>query len=151
MKVIDLAPELFEPYFAFFRPAHSHGRVPARIKELARLRIAILNGCNTCLFARYTQAAQEGLDEATISQVHRPEAERALSTREALAVRFAERMATDFRSVDAEFMSELRKSFTDAEIAELGLMIGQYLAMGRLLVVLGGHEDACEIYTPPNG
>jgi hypothetical protein len=28
-------------------------------------------------------------------------------------------------------------------------MIGQYLAMGRLLVILGGHDAACEIYTPP--
>lgn len=58
-------------------------------------------------------------------------------------------MATDFRSVDAPFVAELRTQFSDAEIAELGLMIGQYLAMGRLLVILGGHEAACEIYTAP--
>lgn len=47
-------------------------------------------------------------------------------------------------------MAELREQFSDAEIAELGLMIGQYLAMGRLLVILGGHDAACEIYTPPS-
>ena len=32
------------------------------------------------------------------------------------------------------------------KIAELGLMIGQYLALGRLLVITGGHKLACEIY-----
>jgi hypothetical protein len=43
---------------------------------------------------------------------------------------------------------ELREVFTDAEIAELGLMIGQYLALGRLLVIAGSHKGACEIYVP---
>ena len=64
-------------------------------------------------------------------------------------MRFAERMAADFRTVDEAFMAELRGQFGDAEIAELGLMLGQYLAMGRLLVIMGAHDGACEIYVPP--
>lgn len=28
-------------------------------------------------------------------------------------------------------------------------MIGQYLALGRLLVISGQHQLACEIYEPP--
>ncbi len=63
-------------------------------------------------------------------------------------MRFAEKLATDFRSVDSAFKAELRESFSDAEIAELGLMIGQYIALGRLLVIAGGHKAACEIYIP---
>lgn len=58
-------------------------------------------------------------------------------------------MATDFRSVDAAFARELREHFSDAEIAELGLMIGQYMALGRMLVISGGHQGACEIYEAP--
>jgi alkylhydroperoxidase family enzyme len=58
-------------------------------------------------------------------------------------------MVTDFRTVDADFMAELRPHFSDPEIVELGLMIGQYMAMGRLLVITGSHEGACEIYVPP--
>ena len=34
-------------YFAFFKPGHTEGIVPARIKELARLKIAALNECDT--------------------------------------------------------------------------------------------------------
>lgn len=71
-----------------------------------------------------------------------------LDAREALAVRFAERMALDFRAVDASFKAELREHFRDAEIAELGMMIGQYIALGRLLVIAGGDKVACEIYVP---
>jgi len=63
-------------------------------------------------------------------------------------VRFAERAALDFRSIDAAFKAELRSQFTDAEIAELGMMIQQYIALGRLLVMAGGDKMACEIYVP---
>jgi len=83
-----------------------------------------------------------------VAQIHLPEAERSLAPREDLAVRYAERMATDFKTVPGAFLAELRAHFSDAEIAELGLMIGQYLALGRMLVVTGTHKGACEIYVP---
>jgi alkylhydroperoxidase family enzyme len=63
-------------------------------------------------------------------------------------VQFAERAALDFRSIDDEFVTELRRHFSDAEIAELGMMIQQYIALGRLLVMAGGDKMACEIYVP---
>ena len=63
-------------------------------------------------------------------------------------MQFAERAALDFRSVEATFVAELRKHFSDAEIAELGMMIQQYIALGRLLVMAGGDKLACEIYVP---
>ena len=64
-------------------------------------------------------------------------------------MRFAEKLATDFKTVDPTFMAELRAHFSDAEIAEIGLMIGQYMALGRMLVIAGGHQYACEIYEAP--
>jgi alkylhydroperoxidase family enzyme len=63
-------------------------------------------------------------------------------------VRFAEKLAIDFRTVDARFKAELREHFSDAEVAELGMMIGQYIALGRLLVIAGSDKVACEIYVP---
>jgi hypothetical protein len=45
-------------------------------------------------------------------------------------------------------MAELREHLEDAEIAELGMMIQQYIALGRLLVISGGDKMACEIYVP---
>jgi hypothetical protein len=47
LNLLELAPELFERFFAFFRPGHTEGVVPARIKELARLKIAAINECDT--------------------------------------------------------------------------------------------------------
>ena len=54
----------------------------------------------------------------------------------------------DFRSIDRSFRAELREHFSDAEIAELGMMIGQYIALGRMLVISGAHKAASELYVP---
>lgn len=62
-------------------------------------------------------------------------------------MRFAEKLATDHRSVDAAFKAELREHFSDAQVVELGMMIGQYISFGRLLVMLDLGKGACEIYT----
>ncbi len=47
MNMMELAPEFFERFFAFFQPGHQDGIVPSRIKELARLKIASINECDT--------------------------------------------------------------------------------------------------------
>ena len=47
LNLAKLIPDLFERYFEFFRPGHQDGIVPSRIKELARLKIAALNQCDT--------------------------------------------------------------------------------------------------------
>jgi alkylhydroperoxidase family enzyme len=131
-------PELFQRYFAFYYPAHEHGAVEARIKELARLRIARLNGClGACGMARYAQPEREGLDEATIAQLDLPPDEQRFSARERLAIEFAERFATDHLGIDDDFVARLRAEFSDPQLLELGMMIGQYVGFGRLLVVLG--------------
>ena len=44
---LELVPDFFERYFTFFHPGHSDGVVPAPLKELARIKIAELNGCDT--------------------------------------------------------------------------------------------------------
>ena len=47
LNLTELIPEHFGRFFEFFRPGHREGIVPSRIKELARLKVAELNGCDT--------------------------------------------------------------------------------------------------------
>ena len=47
LNLPELIPDLFGRWFAFFQPGHREGILPSRIKELARLKIAALNGCDT--------------------------------------------------------------------------------------------------------
>jgi hypothetical protein len=47
LDLMRLIPDLFAKYFAFFGPGHRDGIVPARVKELARLKVAAINQCDT--------------------------------------------------------------------------------------------------------
>lgn len=47
LPMTELLPDFFERFFDFFRPAHTEGVAPSRIKEIARIKIAALNGCDT--------------------------------------------------------------------------------------------------------
>ncbi len=47
LDLTSLIPEHFERWFEFFVPGHTGGIVPARIKELARLKVAAINDCDT--------------------------------------------------------------------------------------------------------
>jgi hypothetical protein len=47
LNLTALIPEHFARFFEFFRPGHNEGVVPARTKEIARLKVAALNGCDT--------------------------------------------------------------------------------------------------------
>ena len=59
-----------------------------------------------------------------------------ITDRERLAVRFAQRMATDHHSMGDDFFEELRAEFTDPEIFELGMITGQFIGYGRLISIL---------------
>jgi len=59
-----------------------------------------------------------------------------ITEREKLALRFAERMATDHHSMDDAFFEGLRMEFTDPEIFELGMITGQFIGYGRLISIL---------------
>lgn len=58
------------------------------------------------------------------------------SSREKLALRFAERMALHHQGIDEAFFHDLRCEFSPAEIIELGMMVGLFIGYGRLLAVL---------------
>ncbi len=65
--------------------------------------------------------------------------------REKIALEFAELMALDHKSIDDDFFRRMRAQFSDAEVVELGMAIGQYIGFGRLLMVLDLERPVCEI------
>jgi len=88
---------------------------------------------------------ENGLTEAKISELDSDGA--SFSPREALAVEFAERLATDHHRIDDAFFERLRTQFSEPEILELGMMAGQYIGFGRLLMVL----DLTPKFCPTDG
>ena len=59
------------------------------------------------------------------------------SEQERVAVEYAERFVTDHLAIDDAFFARLRAAFGDDQILDLTICIGTFLALGRLLRVLG--------------
>ena len=61
----------------------------------------------------------------------------ALDERARLAAEYAERFTLDHHGLDDEFWSRMSSKFSQAEIAELTMSIGSWIAFGRLNRVFG--------------
>ena len=88
---------------------------------------------------------EKGLTEEKISSLAEYMTDPSFTERERIALEFAEKLALDHHSLDDEFFRRLRASFSDAEVVELGMAIGQYIGFGRLLMVLDLERTVCEI------
>lgn len=86
---------------------------------------------------------ENGLTEEKISDLDADGG--SFSERETVAVEFAERLASDHHSIDDAFFDRLRESFSEPEILELGMMAGQYIGFGRLLMVLDLTPKHCPV------
>lgn len=88
---------------------------------------------------------QQGLTEEKIMALDTYQDSPVFSPQEKIALRFAEKMALCHHEIDDEFFRALRAHFTDAQIVELGMMIGQYIGFGRLLMVLDLERPVCAL------
>lgn len=67
------------------------------------------------------------------------------SQQELLALEYADRLATDHHNMDDEFFARLKEHYSDEQVLELGMMIGQFIGFGRLLAVLDLESKFCAI------
>ena len=88
---------------------------------------------------------EQGLTEDKIACLDDPTRGSAFSPRERMALEYAEKMAVDHHAIDDAFFERLRVEFDDAEILELGMMIGQYIGFGRLLKILDLEPRYCAV------
>ena len=113
--------------------------LPRRIHELVRMRVAEINGCTLCMTWRNDWA-----DEASLAAVSRYSTSDLFSDAEKAAIEYAERFCTDSKDIDGALLARLSDHFTPAEVVDLTLVTGKYLAMGRFMQVLD-LDQACNI------
>jgi alkylhydroperoxidase family enzyme len=150
------APELLEGYLTgFYYPWHSNAeeaaevaRLSPRLKELVRLRIATLNGCQTCKAARL---AADSIPEDQAIGIDAYDGSSDYTPAEKAAVRFAAQMAVDHHSIGDAEVAALREHFDDGAILELMMMAGQYIGFGRVLAILQLETVACPLPAPSPG
>jgi len=115
---------------------HLRGRLPERLRELVRLRIAGITTCQACMVARKSDTVTEE-DLACLSAEH-PR----FSSAERAALRYAELFAGDYFAIDDALFDTLAQYFNTEQIVELNLFCALMLAGGRMTYVQRGYEDA---------
>jgi alkylhydroperoxidase family enzyme len=153
-----LAPEIMNAGAAFSKAVYQHSRLSLREFEGARARTAEINGCIICqnfraardLGGMFSGTGTRGTvvdngpapDEAFYAAVTEWRTSKLFSQRESLAIEFAERFATEPKSLAADetYWSRMRTQFSDAEIADLANSVAAWVGLGRVAHVLGFDE-----------
>jgi len=142
--VLGLAPHFVDAVTAL-EAAVWASPLPRRTHELVRMRVAEINGCVLCMTWRNDWA-----DEASLAAVSQYAASDLFSDAEKTALEYAEQFATDSKDIDDDMLARLGAHFSPAEITDLTLVLGKYLAMGRFMQVLD-LDQACTIAFDAHG
>lgn len=133
-----LRPEMAPGLVALSDAVYGQSKLPLRVQEIARMRIALANQCEVCRNARYAEGLEQGMDEAFYANVGRWRSASNYSEREKLAAEYAEGFALDHVALrdNEDFWSRLRKHFRDEEIVDLAFCCTLWLGAGRTMRVL---------------
>lgn len=132
MEVMAHAPHMVKALGAFSRTAQQGRKLPRRLVELVRLRIAFHNQCRSCMAMRYQSAVDDGLTEGMVCSLERPMEATDLNEREKAALAYADAFATNHLAIDDDTYANLRRYFAESELVELGMSMAFFLGMGRL-------------------
>ena len=94
---------------------------------------------------RYALGRREGITEEMVAALR--DYERGPFTeREKAALRYADRLFADHHAVDDALWEQLSASFTQDELLELTWVLAEFIALGKVIYVLGvqhgGHAHA---------
>ncbi|ASF06908.1 hypothetical protein NBRGN_005_00110 [Nocardia brasiliensis NBRC 14402] len=137
----EMVPGIGVAASQFSLAVYSHSTLGLREFEAARLRIAQLNGCLFCQDWR-TERDGKKVEPEFADAVTEWRTTEAFDERTRLAAEYAERYALDHHSIDDEFWTRMFAEYSQAEVVELSMSIGSWLAFGRLNRVLG-LDTAC--------
>ena len=122
-----------------------------RVHELVRMRVAQINDCTVCLAWRTPAAIAAGITEEQLASVADFADADFYSPQEKVAIEYAQRFSTDSANIDDEFIARLAEHFSSADIIELTLVIGKYIAFGRFMQVLGLDQSCALEYAAEGG
>ena len=138
-RALTLAPH-FAGVVAGYEKAVARTTLDRRLHELVRYRVAQLNQCQVCLRFRW----DSGVDESVHSQVAEWRTSDEFTPVERAALSFTEQFCRDSAAIPDSLVTELAELLSPAQVVELTLVVGKYVAMGRFMQVLG-LDQACDL------
>ncbi len=109
--------------------------IPADLRELVILRVAVLNRAAFEFDAHAPIAMREGVDAGKIEALRRPALDDSFDERERLVLRLTDAMTRDLEVPDA-LMDTLQQHYDPRGLVELVATVAAYNMVSRLLVAL---------------
>ncbi len=131
---MQMDDELGPPSLALTSAVYGSDRLPIRVREVVRYRIALINNCFACRGTRWLE--REGITNDLYDHVREWRTWPGYSAQERIAIEYAEKFVEDHLTIDDEFVARLLDHFTQDEVLVLTLSIGYFLAYGRTTRVL---------------
>jgi len=136
MRAFSLSPAFAKAISAYSAAIYGAIHLSMRERESVRMRIAEINQCQICLGFRFPELVAQGVTEHFYNEVANWKTSHEFSTRERLAIEYAERFLTAHLNINDDFFKQLNQHFSNVEIFELTSIIAGLMANGRLMQVL---------------
>ena len=144
-------PDLYRWYSdSFYGQVFAGGLVDRRTKELVRYRLSTLHGCRFCNQGNRADARAAGVAARALDAIDDYEASTEFSEAHRAAIALADRLAltSDDWKLDDHLYERLGAHYSDAQILELGVIIGVLCGMARFLFAfdLVEKEASCPLH-----
>lgn len=135
---VKKSPDIGIGMVGFMRAVYDKNRLPMRVRELARMVIALDNECVVCQNTRDAEGIAEGVDEDLYDHAAEWRTWPGYSSQERVAAEFAERFAADHTGLrdDEDFWNRAGEHLSDELMTDLALSCAMWLGMGRMLRTL---------------
>ncbi|MEU3618132.1 carboxymuconolactone decarboxylase family protein [Streptomyces sp. NPDC006872] len=127
------SPQLADGWNTLLGAIRGRLELPADIRELVILRIAVLNRAPYEWTAHEPEARRAGLDDSDLTELRCEKPE--FDERRQRVIAYTDAMTRDVHVPD-EVFDALRAHFTDAELVELTATVAAYNMVSRFLVAL---------------
>lgn len=126
-------PALEHSFHAWLDLFYAETVLPPRLMEICRLRAAFHAQCPHCMYHRFTDPDDTGIDEALVCSLEKPEEAPGLSERERSALRYVDLIAANrHQEIAGTTFADLRAHFSEREVVELGLFLGAVHGQQRI-------------------
>jgi alkylhydroperoxidase family enzyme len=129
------SPPVAEGWLKLFTAIRQKTKLGGRYRELAILRVALLNGADYEYRAHLPFALQEGLSQVQIDAIQGWQLSERFDARERTVLAYTDAMTRGIRVPDAVF-AEVARHFDERETVELTATIAGYNLVSRFLVAM---------------
>jgi AhpD family alkylhydroperoxidase len=142
LKYGQLAPEGLAHMRELEHYLNNGAALEASLRELVRLRVSLMNGCEYCIVLHTSELRKVNETEERIAGVADWRSLEIYTLRERAALSWAEAVTNiqDGHAPDVLY-EEVRKQFSDVETVNLTLVITTINAWNRISIALGRHSE----------